>query len=91
MDTFEYKITKHNIERFTQLVYFCSAQGECGVAQVPPDEPSALEALLNEQGLLGWELVQLLFGKDGLIACWKRKRTVFVEPETEPIPETVVV
>lgn len=91
MDSFEYEITKYEMERFSKLVYFCSAQGECGLTQVPPEEPSALEAILNERGATGWELVQLIFGKDGVIACWKRKRTIFVEPEDGPIPETVVV
>jgi hypothetical protein len=29
--------------------------------------------LLNERGGEGWELIQLLFGKDGVMACWKRR------------------
>ena len=65
MDSFEYQITSHGAEEFTRMMYFCSADGDCGLEEVPANEPQALTKALNERGLEGWELVQLMFGKDG--------------------------
>ncbi len=73
MESFEYRITTHAVDTFTRISYFCSAQGDCSIEEVPREEPGFLVDILNEQGVEGWELVQLVFGKDGLIACWKRK------------------
>ena len=75
MDTFEYELTRHGAEAFKTVVYFCSDTGDCGLEEVPFHEPQALVSLLNERGKMGWELIQLLFGKDGVIACWKRRVT----------------
>ena len=72
MSGFKYEITKHQAESFTQLVYFCTEQGECKVNDLPPDQLEMLRDDLNERGGQGWELVQLIFGKDGLVAVWKR-------------------
>jgi hypothetical protein len=73
MERFEYEVTMHSGEAFTQVVYFCSTEGDCGVAEVPQEEPQALVNLLNERGEAGWELIQLVFGGDGVMACWKRR------------------
>lgn len=73
MERFEYEVTMHSAGAFSQIVYFCSAEGECGVAEVPQEESRALVNLLNERGEAGWELIQLLFGGDGVMACWKRR------------------
>jgi hypothetical protein len=43
------------------------------VEEVPAEEPQILVDLMNERGLKGWELTQLVFGKDGVMAFWKRK------------------
>jgi len=32
-----------------------------------------LAALLNEKGEEGWELIQVSFGKGGVMAFWKRE------------------
>jgi hypothetical protein len=32
-----------------------------------------LSQILNERGNHGWELIQVSFGKDGMMAFWKRK------------------
>ena len=72
MERFEYEITRHESDAFTQMVYFCSEQGECELEEIPADEPQALEEALNARGLKGWELVQLNFGKGGVLAFWKR-------------------
>lgn len=73
MERFEYEVTMHSAETFSQIVYFCSTEGECSVAEVPREEPQALVNVLNERGEAGWELIQLLFGADGVMACWKRR------------------
>jgi hypothetical protein len=70
---FEYEITHHSGDSFRQLVYFCSDAGECSVEEVPGDQTKILADILNERGRQGWELVQVHFGKDGVMAYWKRK------------------
>lgn len=73
MDRFEYEITTHSAETFSRLIYFCSERGDCGIEQIPAEEPQILVDLFNERGRDGWELVQLLFGSSGIMAYWKRK------------------
>jgi hypothetical protein len=73
MKKFEYDITKHPASDFTQLVYFCTAKGECKFDQLPDHQTRVLSEILNERGVLGWELVHLAFGHDGLVAFWKRE------------------
>jgi hypothetical protein len=73
MKKFEYDITKHPSGGFQKLAYFCTAEGECMIDQLPADQAGILKDILNEKGSLGWELVQLSFGKDGLLAFWKRE------------------
>jgi hypothetical protein len=36
---------------------------------------------MSERGLQGWELIQLVFGKDGEAAFWKRKIVSEVIPQ----------
>ncbi len=69
---FEYRITRHTESDFNRVTYFCSEKGECRLEDVSDSQTSALSAMLNERGADGWELVQLLFGKGGLLAVWKR-------------------
>ena len=73
MKTFEYEITQHPAENFRQLVYFCTETGECSLHDVPRDQTAVLTGILNERGQQGWALVQVSFGKDGVMAFWKRK------------------
>jgi hypothetical protein len=35
-----------------------------------------LQDILNEEGSDGWELVQVSFGKQGILAFWKKGLTV---------------
>jgi hypothetical protein len=72
MAGFEYDITKHPAETFNQLVYFCSESGECKLQELPSGQLGALKDVLNDRGAQGWELIQLSFGKDGIVAFWKR-------------------
>jgi hypothetical protein len=75
MNRYEYEITTHSSESFRKVVYFCTDKGDCRISEVPAGEPEALVEILNERGALGWELVQLMFGKEGVMACWKRQIT----------------
>ncbi|MBN2032817.1 MAG: hypothetical protein JW836_06030 [Deltaproteobacteria bacterium] len=72
MPRFEYEITKHPAEQFDRLVYFCTDRGECGVSELPPDQLGALGEIMNRKGVQGWELIQIFFGKDGVVMVWKR-------------------
>ena len=69
---YRYEVTKHSSRDFDQLVYFCTDKGECSLDQLPSDQTSRLEEILNERGAQGWDLVQLFFGNDGLVALWKK-------------------
>jgi len=40
--------------------------------QVPYNQTDVLKGLLNDRGEQGWELIQLFFGKDGIVALWKK-------------------
>ena len=72
MTRYEYEITKHPAEEFQELVYFCNEKGECNYESLPSNQMASLMDILNERGSLGWELVQLFFGKDGIVAFWKK-------------------
>jgi len=76
MERFEYQITSYPTDTFQKVVYFCSEKGVCGLDDLPANEPQVLVDILNEQGLAGWELIQLMFGSDGVLACWKRRLAV---------------
>jgi hypothetical protein len=76
MKKFEYEITEYPSGEFQQLAYFCSAEGECTMEQIPSGQAEKLRDILNEQGVLGWELIQLSFGRGGVIAYWKRETDV---------------
>ena len=73
MRRFEYEITKHPTDEFAQVVYFCTDKGECSLNRLPSDQMEALSDILNKRGDQGWELVQVLFGDDGMIAVWKKQ------------------
>jgi len=72
MNRFEYQVTRHSAESFKKVVYFCSEKGECGIQEVPGSESAIFVNIMNEQGSDGWELVQLFFGRDGILGIWKR-------------------
>lgn len=73
MRNFEYKITKHPAEAFSELVYYCTEAGECTLDQIPHDQTETLQNILNDEGAAGWELVQVSFGSNGIIAFWKKE------------------
>jgi hypothetical protein len=72
MKQFEYQVTMHAAEFFKEVVYFCSDEGSCELQEVPSDQIGRLEDMLNEHGQRGWELVQVTFGKQGMMVFWKK-------------------
>jgi len=73
MKTFEYDVSLHPAETFRQVAFFCAEDGACNLEEVPRDQIRQLADLLNDRGRKGWELVQISFGRDGLMAFWKRE------------------
>ncbi|MCK9275923.1 MAG: hypothetical protein M0P57_12625 [Syntrophales bacterium] len=73
MKKYEYTITTHRMEDLQELVIFCTQSGECTVEDVPTHQINLLQTILNERGTLGWELVEVTFGKKGVMAFWKRE------------------
>ena len=72
MAQYIYEITKHPANEFSHLTYFCTESGECSLEDVTDDQTAVLRDILNYKGSEGWELVQLFFGKDGVVAIWKK-------------------
>ncbi len=76
METYEYRITKHSADAFRKVMFFCSSQGDCGIDETPAEEFHNVTSILNREGMKGWELVQIMFGKDGMLVFWKRRLPV---------------
>ncbi len=76
MKKFEYQITIHPVETFKQVAFFCTQEGECSLEELPSDQIKVLQTLLNERGQQGWELVDMSFGKNGLLAVWKSEAKI---------------
>lgn len=70
---FEYEITQHSADTFNNVVYFCSKSGRCSIDEVSKDQTRILADILNSRGKKGWELIQISFGKDAVMAFWKRR------------------
>jgi hypothetical protein len=73
MKRYRYEITRYPSEEFTTLVYSCTGEGTCSLNQVPPVQVELLEGMLNDRGDEGWQLLQLIFRNDGIIAFWKQE------------------
>lgn len=73
MSKIEYEITSHSAAEFKDAAYFCTEKGECNLEEIPGDQIKILLEILNEKGAAGWELVQMSFGRDGIICFWKRR------------------
>jgi hypothetical protein len=78
---FVYDVKKYPSEQFVRVAYFCTEQGECGLDQLPSEQMTAFEDLLNRRGSEGWELVQSFFGSDGVITIWKKEQGESMSPE----------
>lgn len=73
MKAYEYAITRHTLQRDNKMRVFCSERGECSVEEVAPSDASIVLDALNERGREGWELAEILFGRDGFVCFWKRE------------------
>ena len=73
MKRWEYDISLHSMETFKQAAMFCTQDGTCQMEDVPMEQVQVLSDLLNERGREGWQLIQVSFGRGGLMAFWKRK------------------
>lgn len=73
MRRFQYDITRYPSEEFTTLVYSCTGDGRCSLDDAPIDQVETLKGMLNDRGGDGWQLLQLIFRNDGIIAFWKRE------------------
>jgi hypothetical protein len=54
------------------VVYACGDEGECTIRDVRDEQLGKLQSFLNEMGSKGWELVQVLFNRNGAVSFWKR-------------------
>jgi hypothetical protein len=73
MKEFVYEISFHPLQVESKMRIFCSAEGDCSVEDVPDSDSMAVIRVLNERGRDGWELIEILFGRDGYICFWKRE------------------
>jgi len=73
MKKYRYEITRHSADQFKEMVYFCTQEGECALEDVSSHQVNILQELLNQRGDQGWEVVQTVFGKGGLMVFWKRE------------------
>ncbi len=69
---YEYKVTRCSADEFREVIYFCTPNGTCGLERVPGDQIEKISEILNDEGGSGWDLVQIAFGKDGMLMIWKR-------------------
>ena len=69
---FEYEVTRHPADEFREVIYFCSQDGSCNLEAIRANQLKMIEEILNERGKVGWELIQVSFGKDGMLVFWKR-------------------
>jgi hypothetical protein len=74
MKQFEYQITSYPAESYQELIFVCSNEGACRQEKILGDQTRILTEQLNQRGREGWELVQLSFGQQGILAYWKRER-----------------
>ena len=80
--TYEYTIEFFSMERTApageaseetrNVVYACGEEGECAVRDIREEQMELLQGFLNEMGSKGWELVQVLFNRNGAVSFWKR-------------------
>lgn len=84
MPNWRYKITVHESEDILDSLakavgeippaIYCDDQGTCFFDEGPNPFTEAIEHVLSEIGRDGWELVQVIFRPDQMIAFWKQPR-----------------
>jgi hypothetical protein len=80
--TYEYTIEFFSMEPIStadeeskearNVIYACGAEGECVVRDAREEQMELLQGFMNEMGSKGWELVQVLFNRNGAVSFWKR-------------------
>ena len=75
MKEFEYEITQQSSAEFQSLAFVCSNSGVCRQEQVPGGELEILTEIMNSRGKQGWELIQVSFREQRVVAFWKRERS----------------
>jgi hypothetical protein len=73
MKRFQYDIVLYPASAFQQLIYFCTSDGECQEELGPASLTERLTQLLNERGRDGWELVDVVPSRNGIMSFWKRE------------------
>ena len=74
MKTYEYDTVIYPATAFQELVYFCTADGQCREEPAPTNTTAKLTEVLNGRGREGWELIQLILSAKGIVTFWKRER-----------------
>lgn len=54
------------------IMFACKPEGTCEVHDIGMEQMENLSGLFNEMGEDGWELIQLVFHKSGIVSFWKR-------------------
>ncbi len=82
MSRWRYRITVHTsadiLDRLPEPaewvppMVFCDDEGTCYFDSGPNPFTQAIEALLNQVGEEGWELVQIAFRPQQMIGFWKQ-------------------
>ncbi len=82
MQRWRYNLTVHTaddiLEHLSRAVdevpptIYCSDTGACYFDAGPNPFTEAIQLLLSQQGEEGWELVQVIFRPNQLIAFWKQ-------------------
>jgi hypothetical protein len=83
MQRWRYHVTMHAAEDILALLpqpagdvppaIFCDSEGACYFDAGPNPLTQAVEALLNQRGSEGWELVQLSFRPQQMVGFWKQR------------------
>jgi hypothetical protein len=58
----------------SEPIAFCDDRGVCFFDEGFDPNARVLASILDERGALGWQLVQIDYGRDRLICVWRRPR-----------------
>jgi hypothetical protein len=82
MNRWRYRITVHSVQEIlsdlsgppepASPMLFCDEHGVCTFDSAPNPLLQAMERVLNRSGEEGWELVQIAFRPEQMVAFWKR-------------------
>lgn len=81
MSRWRYRITVHSVQEIlsgltetapASPMVFCDDKGVCTFDSTPNPLLQAMEQVLNRTGEEGWELLQVSFRPEHMVAFWKR-------------------